>query len=95
MIWAFLFFSFLLWPVFSFYGNGTAYAQAANPDKIGYAQNTIGALGYSSYKCQSIPLDIGRITLTCDFGQIGEVSYVGVNPSGNNGETRGNCMTSS
>lgn len=37
MIWAFALFSFLLWPVFSFYGNGTAFALAANPDKIGYA----------------------------------------------------------
>jgi len=51
MIFAFAFFSFLLWPVFRFYDNGTAYALTADKDKLGYAAKTIGALGYSSYKC--------------------------------------------
>jgi len=54
MIWAFALFTLLLVPTFFYYGNGTAYANL-NQSKLGYAPRTLGALGYSSYECQSIP----------------------------------------
>lgn len=38
--------------------------------------------------CQSIPVHIGKITLACEFGEIGSVDYVGVNPP----DARGSCM---
>ena len=38
--------------------------------------------------CQSIPVNIGKITLACEFGDIGSVDYVGVNPN----DARGSCM---
>lgn len=83
MIWAFAFYSILLLPVFYFYNHGKAYELVGNPELLGYAKNTIGALGYSEYKCQSMPLEIGSITMTCEFGTIGQISpsLVGVNPT--------------
>lgn len=55
MIWAFGLYTLLLVPVVMFYANGKAYEGIS---KKGYAAKTIGNLGYSSYECQSIPVQV-------------------------------------
>lgn len=82
MIWAFGLYTLLLIPTFEFYAAGDAYAGVDDQSKLGYAPRTIGALGYSSYECMSIPvsIDSAKFSISCDFGKIGEVSYYGVNP---------------
>ena len=88
MIWAFLLYTIMLIPVFIIYENGTAYD---NLEATQYEPRTIGALGYSTYTCQSIPLDIQKITLYCDYGVIGKTSDIlyGVNPE----DAHGSCMS--
>lgn len=56
MIWAFALYTLLLLPTFYFYAGGDAYAGVDDQSKLGYAPRTIGALGYSSYQCSSIPV---------------------------------------
>ena len=87
LIWAFALFTIILMPTFFFYASGAAYG---DQDKLGYAPRTIGALGYSEYKCMSIPQWIGStgFSLSCDYGIIGEVTYYGVNPP----NAHGSCM---
>lgn len=88
MIWAFALYTLLLIPTFFFYGGGSGYGDA-DVSKLGYAPKTIGALGYSSYACSSIPVQITsqQFTLSCEYGLIGEITYYGVNPD----TSRGNC----
>ena len=90
MIWAFALYTILLIPTFYFYAGGAAYDGVENKEKLGYALKTIGALGYSSYECSSIPVDIASDTFSfsCEFGVIGSVDYFGVNPK----NARGSCM---
>lgn len=54
MIWAFALYTLMLVPVFMFYTQGTAYGDI-KPTQLGYATRTLGAMGFSSYTCQSIP----------------------------------------
>lgn len=87
-IWAFGFFSLLMWPVIHYYGQGSGYKAWDNPNAIGYASNTLGNMGYSSYECQQMPVAIGELTLACKFGVIGSLTdstgastvFAGVNP---------------
>lgn len=95
MIWAFALYTLLLIPTFYFYAAGTAYAGVDDQSKLAYAPRTIGALGYSSYQCSAIPVQIEstNFSVSCDFGVIGPVSfgetfYAGVNPKA----ARGSCM---
>lgn len=75
MIWAFALYSLLLLPTFFFYADGDAYASVEDQSKLGYSGRTIGALGYSSYECASIPvmIDLGQFSFGCDYGYIGAV----------------------
>jgi len=93
MIWAFALFTLLLVPTFMFYGKGDAYA-GLNQNNLQYAPRTIGALGYSSYECQSIPQNIGTFTFYCSYGTIGEVTYIGVNPTNAHGSCQWNTQNS-
>ena len=90
MIWAFALYSLLLLPTFFFYADGDAYASVEDQSKLGYSGRTIGALGYSSYECASIPvmIDLGQFSFGCDYGYIGAVEYYGVNPK----SARGSCI---
>ena len=88
MIWAFFLYTLLLIPTFYFYAGGDAYAGTEDASKLGYAPRTIGALGYSSYQCQSIPVALSKFNLYCDYGQIGSVDFYGVNPDA----AHGACM---
>lgn len=89
MIWAMAFFTLILVPTFMFYGRGDAYA-GLNAANLQYAPRTIGALGYSSYECQSIPQNIEAFTFYCTYGTIGEVTYTGVNPDNAHGSCQWN-----
>ena len=88
MIWAFAFYTLLLIPTFIFYGKGTAYDNVGDQSKLGYAPKTLGALGYSSYQCNSIPYSVGTYSFSCEYGTVGTVTSYGVNP----GTARGTCM---
>mmetsp|Transcript_3105 Transcript_3105/g.3631 ORF Transcript_3105/g.3631 Transcript_3105/m.3631 type:complete len:231 (+) Transcript_3105:220-912(+) len=88
MIWAFTLYSLILLPTMMFYGDGKAYAGAEDQSKLGFATHTIGAMGYSSYQCLSIPREIGTLTLNCEFGVIGVVDHYGINPP----NARDSCM---
>ena len=70
MIWAFALYTLLLIPTLEFYAAGDAYAGVDNQSALGYAPRTIGALGYSSYTCMSIPIsiDTAKFSISCDFG---------------------------
>jgi len=88
MIFAFALFTLLMVPAFIFYANGDAYKNVGNQESLAYAPRMIGALGYSEYTCQSIPVAIDTMTLSCDYGKIGEATIFGVNPE----TARGSCM---
>jgi hypothetical protein len=73
----FTIFTLLCIPVFNIYSAGTAYEFAVEPPL--YEQYSIGALGYSTQKCITQPLDIGKLTLNCHYGVIGKVLDYGYN----------------
>ena len=57
-----------------------------------YEGNTLGNLGYSSVQCQGIPLVVGKLSISCPFGVVGEFYDYGVNSEDDGGEP-GSCMT--
>lgn len=95
MLWALMWitgvFTLMLIPTFfAFYG-GTAYTdlvKTAQPYVGGY----LGNLGYSSVQCSSIPVRIGKLSVSCPYGTIGSVLDYGVN---NNIEIVTQCQTTS
>ena len=89
--WLFLFFSILMAPAIYFNGLGTGYAFVPAAMKS-YEGHTLGNLGYSSVQCQTIPIVVGKLSLSCPFGVIGEFYDYGVN-SEDDGGAPGSCMT--
>ena len=45
----------------------------------GYENYMISNLGYSSTECMNIPVSVGRITLQCPNGKIGQIYDYGIN----------------
>ena len=41
----------------------------------------LDSLGYSTVKCFSLPVEIGKIEAGCEYGIIGEIFYLGVSNS--------------
>ena len=70
----------MLAPTMRFYHEGTGY-RTVNPLVIQYAAGTMGNMGYSSVQCASIPLEVGKLSLQCPYGTIGEIYEYGVNLS--------------
>lgn len=65
--WLFLFFSILAAPAiyYNHIGHGFDYTPKA---LRGYEMNTLGNLGYSSVQCQSIPVAVGKLSVSCPYG---------------------------
>lgn len=42
----------------------------------------LGNLGYSSVNCQIIPVEVGAIHVSCNYGVIGNVTQIGVTNTG-------------
>lgn len=97
MMWKFallfLFFSIIMAPAVYFNQNGTGYALVPKPLQ-GYEMRTIGNLGYSSVQCQSIPVAVGKISVSCPYGTIGEFFDWGINHFTDGGEVD-SCVTTS
>ena len=73
-------FSCMLWPTMSIYHSGTGYKDV-NPAVIQYELGTLGNMGYSSVQCSAIPIEVGKLSLSCPYGSIGKVIDYGVNIS--------------
>lgn len=63
---------------------GTAYAKLA--PSLSYKEHgMLGNMGYSTVNCASMPIEVGSMTVSCGFGQIGAVTQLGIsNPSDGN-----------
>jgi hypothetical protein len=66
------------------FNSGTAYANLAS--SLSYKEKgMLGNMGYSSVNCANLPVELGSMTVSCNFGQIGQVTYIGVsNPTDGN-----------
>jgi len=69
--------SLLMAPAFYSYINGTGYGG----DYASYDYMSLGNFGYSSTNCGTVPVDLNKITMTCTYGVISDVFFIGVNPS--------------
>lgn len=61
---------------------------------VGRAKFSLGNLGYSSVQCTQIPLGIGKLSMSCPYGVIGEILDYGVNDVANGGNIK-TCITDS
>ena len=70
ILWSMVFFftlaTVLVWPTMTFFEEGTGYS---NP--VGYENTMLANIGYSSVQCASIPVNIGKLAMTCPYGTIG------------------------
>lgn len=65
----------------------------ANDKGAGYGRISLGNLGYSSTQCQMVPVDLGKIAMFCPYGNIQDITYLGVNPGSM--KERGVCKDTS
>lgn len=91
LTWLFIFFSILMAPAIYFNSLGTGYAFVPLIAQS-YEVNTLGNMGYSSVQCQSIPVAVGKLSVSCPFGVIGEFYDYGINHSQDGGATD-SCIT--
>ena len=63
--------SVLMYPVLKIYQDGNAIDLAQADTK--YGMFSIANLGYSSIQCNSVPLNMEQMILTCPFGNITEI----------------------
>jgi hypothetical protein len=55
------------------FNSGTAYANLAS--NLSYKEHgMLGNMGYSSVNCANLPVELGSMTVACNFGQIGSVT---------------------
>ena len=87
LILVFGLFSVMLYPSLRYFNQGTGYSHV-NPDLTAYESGTMGNLGYSSMQCGVMPIEVGRMSLQCPHGTIGEVYDFGLNLSD---DTASNC----
>jgi hypothetical protein len=90
LVWTFTLYTIFLLPTFFFFLDGSAYDSVQV--KSSYLDSYLGNLGYSSVQCAQIPAQVGRLSLSCPYGTIGEILDYGVNPT-NDG--RYDCLTNS
>ena len=76
MIWVFILFTILVMPTMMGYKAGIA---LEGEEHVGYADGMIGNLGYSGVECHNIPVSLGNIAITCQYGAVGEILDYGVN----------------
>lgn len=77
LIYTFLLYTVLLLPTMYAFGNGLAYDKVQV--KSSYLDTYLGNLGYSSVQCAQIPANVGRLSMSCPFGDIGEILDYGMN----------------
>ena len=75
LIFVFLAFSVLSIPLLMAYKSGSGYEE---DNYVGYAGSMIANLGYSHSNCLNTPLSIGSLTMTCNYGTIGQIFDYGV-----------------
>ena len=80
-------FSLMLYPTLVYFHSGTGY-EHVNEDLMYRETGTMGNLGYSSVECAVMPVDVGKMSLQCPHGTIGEIYDYGLNLSD---ETASNC----
>ena len=76
LIWTFTLYTVFLLPTFFFFLDGGAYDDVQV--KSSYLDTYLGNLGYSSVQCAQIPANVGRLSLACPYGVIGEIYDYGV-----------------
>lgn len=47
---------------------------------LSFSTWSLGNMGYSSAQCSNIPLEVGKLSAQCPYGQIGQIYTFGVNP---------------
>mmetsp|Transcript_3107 Transcript_3107/g.3640 ORF Transcript_3107/g.3640 Transcript_3107/m.3640 type:complete len:211 (+) Transcript_3107:14-646(+) len=77
LVWTFTLYTIFLLPTFMFFLDGSAYESVLV--KSSYLDTYLGNLGYSSVQCAQIPANVGRLSLSCPYGVIGEIYDYGVN----------------
>ena len=71
----------------SIYYNGMGQGYKFVPEeKQSYEMHTLGNLGYSSVQCQQIPVVVGKLSISCPYGVIGEFFDFGINHNGDGGK---------
>ena len=79
LIWTFILFSVLLIPTMMNFRTGEVYM---GDPREGYASGMIGNLGYSTIECLHTPISLGKVTLHCSYGHIGQIVDFGItNPN--------------
>lgn len=68
MVVFFTFATLLMWPTMMFYARGSGYDSFDN--LLGREKSMISNLGYSSTQCASIPVEVGKLSMTCPYGTI-------------------------
>ena len=76
MAWAFILFSLMMLPTMMNYKTGDNYAE---DPRVGYANGMISNLGYSTVECISTPVSLGKMTVSCSYGVVGEILEYGIN----------------
>jgi hypothetical protein len=67
----------LMAPAFYYYTSGSGYGGSFGS----YDAYSMGNFGYSQMQCTKVPVDLNKITMSCTYGVISDVYYIGVNPS--------------
>ena len=70
-------YSLMLLPTLSFFSSGTAYENASGGSS--YLSTYLGNVGYASVQCAQIPAEVGKLSISCPYGSIGEIYDFGIN----------------
>lgn len=77
LFWTFTLYSLLLLPTLSFFSSGTAYENSKGGSS--YLNTYLGNVGYASVQCAQIPAEVGKLSISCPYGTIGEIYDFGIN----------------
>jgi len=86
---AFAAFSVITFPILETYSNGTGINESTSTR---YGRFSIANLGYSSVQCSSIPVAMGKMALTCPYGNITNLVENGVGINSVDSPVRDACL---
>ncbi|CDW86701.1 UNKNOWN [Stylonychia lemnae] len=69
--------SLLMFPAMYYYSKSDGYGGYQK----GYDQYSLGNMGYSNINCQTVPFEVKKINMFCQFGTITKIKSIGINPS--------------